>query len=98
MGPLENADYVGLDLTAAIHDAVLPSLSTDRAPSPLLGELIRRGQLGAKTGQGFLAWGPGARDTARRELAAHVRAQTPTCAARCSVPLDRHPHQRGHRA
>jgi 3-hydroxybutyryl-CoA dehydrogenase len=98
MGPLENADYVGLDLTAAIHDAVLPSLSTDRARSPLLGELIRRGRLGAKTGRGFLAWGPGTRDIARRELAAHVRAQTPTFAARCSVPLDRHSDQRGPRA
>jgi 3-hydroxyacyl-CoA dehydrogenase len=59
MGPLENADYVGLDLTIAIHDAVLPSLSTDGAPGPLLRELVQRGRLGAKTGQGFPALGPG---------------------------------------
>ncbi len=36
MGPLENADYVGLDLTLAIHEAVLPSLNADPGPSPLL--------------------------------------------------------------
>ena len=42
MGPLENADYVGLDLTLAIHEAVLPALAADRAPSPLLADLVRR--------------------------------------------------------
>jgi 3-hydroxyacyl-CoA dehydrogenase/kynurenine formamidase len=86
MGPLENADYVGLDLTADIHDAILPSLSTEGAPSPLLRDLVQRGQLGAKTGQGFLLWGPGERDTAKRELAGHVLAQAPSRAARCCVP------------
>lgn len=28
MGPVENADYVGLDLTLAIHEAILPSLQS----------------------------------------------------------------------
>jgi 3-hydroxybutyryl-CoA dehydrogenase len=31
MGPVENADYVGLDLTLAIHEAVLPSLESSTA-------------------------------------------------------------------
>jgi 3-hydroxybutyryl-CoA dehydrogenase len=87
MGPLENADYVGLDLTAAIHDAVLPSLSAGGTPNPLLRELVQRGSLGAKTGQGFLPWGAGTRETARRELAAHVQAQVPSLTARCCAPL-----------
>jgi 3-hydroxybutyryl-CoA dehydrogenase len=85
MGPLENADYVGLDLTLAIHDAVLPSLSTDGEPSPLLRTLVRRGDLGAKTGRGFLPWRPGTRENAARQLAAHVRAQTPSRTTRCSA-------------
>ena len=84
MGPLENADYVGLDLTLAIHDAVLPALNADGAASPLLRELVAQGDLGAKTGRGFLSWAPGARDTARRELAAHVAAQSPSRTARCA--------------
>jgi 3-hydroxybutyryl-CoA dehydrogenase len=37
MGPIENADYVGLDLTLAIHEQVLPSINSDPHPSPLLG-------------------------------------------------------------
>jgi 3-hydroxybutyryl-CoA dehydrogenase len=83
MGPIENADYVGLDLTLAIHAAVLPALSTDGAPSSLLRALVRRGDLGAKSGQGFLTWPAGSRETAARELAAHVRAQEPSRTTRC---------------
>jgi 3-hydroxybutyryl-CoA dehydrogenase len=74
MGPIENADYVGLDLTLAIHEAVLPSLS-DPHPSPLLRELVGRGELGAKSGRGFLDWPPGSRELAAERLAAHVTSQ-----------------------
>jgi 3-hydroxybutyryl-CoA dehydrogenase len=86
MGPLENADYVGLDLTLAIHDAVFPSLAADAVASPSLRALVQRGDLGAKTGQGFLPWPAGSRETAARELAAHVRAQEPSRTARCCGP------------
>ena len=59
MGPLENADYVGLDLTLAIHEAVLPSLNADPGPSPLLRELVAAGRLGRtdRLGLLFLATG-----------------------------------------
>jgi 3-hydroxybutyryl-CoA dehydrogenase len=83
MGPLENADYVGLDLTLAIHDAVFPSLAADTGASPSLRALVARGDLGAKTGQGFLPWPAGSREAAASELAAHVRAQEPSRSARC---------------
>jgi 3-hydroxybutyryl-CoA dehydrogenase len=44
MGPIENADYVGLDLTLAIHEAVLPSLDiSTRVP-----ELVRANILASK--------------------------------------------------
>src|SRR5580704_17023604 len=36
LGPLENADLVGLDLTQSIHRYVLPHLDRATAPSPLL--------------------------------------------------------------
>jgi 3-hydroxybutyryl-CoA dehydrogenase len=75
MGPIENADYVGLDLTLAIHEQVLPSINADPYPSEYLRGLVAQGKLGAKTGQGFLAWPPGRRETAATELAAHVAAQ-----------------------
>jgi 3-hydroxybutyryl-CoA dehydrogenase len=75
MGPLENADYVGLDLTLAIHEAVLPSLNRDPEPSPLLRQLVDAGRLGARRGTGFLSWPPGAREAAADRLAAHVTRQ-----------------------
>ncbi|WP_204807459.1 3-hydroxyacyl-CoA dehydrogenase family protein [Mycobacterium riyadhense] len=75
LGPLENADYIGLDLTLAIHDAVVPSLNHDPHPSPLLRELVADGQLGARTGRGFLDWPAGAREATAARLAQHIVAQ-----------------------
>ncbi|MFM1917861.1 MAG: hypothetical protein RJB01_1376, partial [Actinomycetota bacterium] len=75
MGPIENADYVGLDLTLAIHQAVLPSINADRHPSPYLEQLVAEGNLGAKTGQGFLTWHEGQREAAASRLAEHVQSQ-----------------------
>jgi 3-hydroxybutyryl-CoA dehydrogenase len=78
MGPIENADYVGLDLTLAIHDTVLPAINRDPHPSPLLRQLVDAGDLGAKTGTGFLDWPEGAREAAARRLADHVARQLTT--------------------
>jgi 3-hydroxybutyryl-CoA dehydrogenase len=72
MGPIENADYVGLDMTLAIHEQVLPSINSDPHASPLLRHKVAAGQLGAKSGQGFLTWPAGSRDTAAARLAAHI--------------------------
>ena len=43
MGPVENADYVGLDLTLAIHQAVLPSLNASLEVPPGLIRAVRSG-------------------------------------------------------
>lgn len=75
MGPIENADYVGLDLTLAIHEQVLPAINRDPHPSPYLEELVALGKLGAKSGEGFLHWPEGSREAAAARLAAHVSAQ-----------------------
>jgi 3-hydroxybutyryl-CoA dehydrogenase len=75
LGPLENADYIGLDLTLAIHDAVIPRLNSRPHPSPLLRALVADGQLGARSGQGFLDWPDGARERTAARLAEHITAQ-----------------------
>ncbi len=75
LGPLENADYVGLDLTLAIHEAVLPGLNRDPQPSPLLRELVADGHLGARTGRGFFDWPAGARERTATRLADHITTQ-----------------------
>jgi len=67
LGPIETADLVGLDLTLAIHEYVLPELDPPSHPSPALRERAERGELGMKTGSGFLRWSSeGAAETQRR--------------------------------
>jgi len=56
LGPLENADLVGTDLTLAIHDTVLPHLDRSTAALPLLRQLVASGRLGMKSGEGFRRW------------------------------------------
>ncbi len=56
LGPLENADLVGTDLTLDIHENVLFDLEARQAPSPYLQGLVDKGKLGMKSGQGFRAW------------------------------------------
>jgi len=56
LGPMENADMVGLDLTYNIHDYILKDLEDSHEPSPLLKKLRDEGKLGFKTGEGFQTW------------------------------------------
>lgn len=56
LGPLENADMVGTDLTYNIHDYILKDLEDSHAPSPLLKKLRDEGKLGFKSGEGFQTW------------------------------------------
>jgi 3-hydroxybutyryl-CoA dehydrogenase len=56
LGPMENADLVGLDLTLAIHEYVLPDLDPPSQPSAGLRRRVARGELGMKTGSGFRSW------------------------------------------
>ncbi|MFC9360729.1 3-hydroxyacyl-CoA dehydrogenase family protein [Rhodococcus sp. NPDC057014] len=72
MGPIENADYVGLDLAAAVHNYLFPSLDNDDHVSPLLTRLIDAGRLGAKTGAGLLAWDRDKRAAATARLEQHL--------------------------
>ena len=58
LGPMENADMVGTDLTYNIHDYILRDLEDSHEPSPLLTELRDAGKLGFKSGEGFQKWTP----------------------------------------
>jgi 3-hydroxybutyryl-CoA dehydrogenase len=72
LGPLENADLVGLDLTLDIHKTIIPELDRLDRPNPYLEAQVAAGRLGFKTGIGFREW-PQAEMTALRErLAAHL--------------------------
>ncbi|HSC71898.1 MAG TPA: 3-hydroxyacyl-CoA dehydrogenase NAD-binding domain-containing protein [Candidatus Methylomirabilis sp.] len=57
-GVFEHADMVGLDLVKAVQDYVLPDLSTVPHAGELHQEKVAKGDLGVKTGRGFLEWTP----------------------------------------
>jgi 3-hydroxybutyryl-CoA dehydrogenase len=56
LGPVENADMVGLDLTLSIHDYILKHLNANPTPSTTLRSRVEQNQLGFKTGKGFQEW------------------------------------------
>jgi 3-hydroxybutyryl-CoA dehydrogenase len=68
VGPLEQSDLIGLDLTLAIHETLMPALSRIAEPNPLLVAKVRDGETGAKTGKGFYEWGPGEAEARREEI------------------------------
>ena len=68
LGPLENADMVGLDLTWAIHDYLLKHLEASPSPSALLRDKVQRGELGFRTGVGFRKWSNKEAERTRKKL------------------------------
>jgi 3-hydroxybutyryl-CoA dehydrogenase len=73
LGPLENADLVGTDLTLAIHKTVLPAIDGRPAPSPYLERLVAEGKLGFKSGEGFRKWTPQEQAELRTKVVAHLK-------------------------
>ena len=74
LGPLENADLVGTDLTMAIHNIVLPDLDRSTAAQPALTRLVAQGRLGMKSGEGFRRWTPEQQAELRGKIFAHLKA------------------------
>lgn len=72
LGPLENADLVGTDLTLDIHRNVLFDLESRRGPSPYLERLVAEGKLGMKTGEGFRRWAPEEAQAVKERVASHL--------------------------
>jgi 3-hydroxybutyryl-CoA dehydrogenase len=72
LGPMENADLVGTDLTLAIHDYILKHLERSPQASPLLKEKVAQGHLGFKSGMGFQSWSADAIADTHRRLKTHL--------------------------
>jgi 3-hydroxybutyryl-CoA dehydrogenase len=73
LGPLENADLVGTDLTLAIHKTVLPDIDGRPRPSPYLEKLVAEGKLGFKSGEGFRKWSPEEQAALRSKVVQHLK-------------------------
>lgn len=63
MGPLRLADFIGLDTCFSIMKVLHMGFGLQKyAPSPLLGNMVQAGYLGAKSGEGFYKYTKGSKD------------------------------------
>lgn len=63
MGPLQLADFIGLDVCLSILEVMYEGFKNPKyAPCPLLVQMVQAGHLGRKTGQGFYVWEKGSKD------------------------------------
>src|SRR6478672_10089394 len=73
LGPLENADLVGTELTLDIHKTVIPFLDRTPGPNPYLEQLVADGKLGVKSGEGFRTWTQEEAQDLRKRVFTHLR-------------------------
>src|SRR5258708_34091235 len=63
MGPLELADFIGLDVCLDIMNVLQKGFGNPQyAPCPLLSNMVMAGNLGVKTGKGFYQYTAGSKD------------------------------------
>ena len=63
MGPLQLADFIGLDVCLAILKVLHDGFGNPKyAPCPLLVNMVTAGKKGVKTGEGFYQWGHGTKE------------------------------------
>jgi 3-hydroxybutyryl-CoA dehydrogenase len=63
MGPLQLADFIGLDVCHSILKVLQDGYGNPKyAPCPLLVNMVLAGRLGAKTGEGFYVYSAGSKD------------------------------------
>ncbi len=63
MGPLQLADFIGLDVCLSILRVLHDGFGNPKyAPCPLLVNMVMAGKLGAKSGEGFYVYTPGSKD------------------------------------
>ncbi|QDA62070.1 3-hydroxybutyryl-CoA dehydrogenase [Hymenobacter jejuensis] len=63
MGPLQLADFIGLDVCLAILRVLHDGLGNPKyAPCPLLVNMVMAGRLGSKSGEGFYSWTHGTKE------------------------------------
>ena len=63
MGPLQLADFIGLDVCLAILRVLHEGFGNPKyAPCPLLVNMVTAGKKGIKSGEGFYSWSHGTKD------------------------------------
>lgn len=63
MGPLQLADFIGLDVCLSILRVLQDGFGNPKyAPCPLLVNMVTAGKLGVKSGEGFYVYTPGSKE------------------------------------
>jgi 3-hydroxybutyryl-CoA dehydrogenase len=63
MGPLQLADFIGLDVCLSIMNVLYDGFKQAKyAPCPLLVNMVTAGRKGVKSGEGFYRYTPGSKD------------------------------------
>ncbi len=63
MGPLQLADFIGLDVCLSILQVLQEGFGNPKyAPCPLLVNMVNAGKLGVKSGEGFYVYTPGSKE------------------------------------
>lgn len=63
MGPLQLADFIGLDVCLSILNVLHDGFGNPKyAPCPLLVNMVTAGKLGVKSGEGFYSWNHGTKE------------------------------------
>jgi 3-hydroxybutyryl-CoA dehydrogenase len=63
MGPLQLADFIGLDVCLSILNVMYKGFGNPKyAPCPLLVNMVMAGKMGVKSGEGFYSWTHGTKD------------------------------------
>jgi 3-hydroxybutyryl-CoA dehydrogenase len=63
MGPLQLADFIGLDVCLSILNVLYEGFGNQKyAPCPLLANMVMAGKLGVKSGEGFYTYTAGSKE------------------------------------
>jgi 3-hydroxybutyryl-CoA dehydrogenase len=75
LGPMEQSDLVGLNLTLDIADVLYAHLDNTPGPHPFLRDKVKSGKLGMKTGEGMRKWTPETAEAVRQRLSHFLAEQ-----------------------
>src|SRR5258708_4164232 len=80
LGPMEQTDLVGVDLTLDIQNTLMADLDRSTEPTQFIKDKVAQGKLGMRTGEGMRKWTPesanAVRERLRRFLAEQAKART----------------------
>jgi 3-hydroxybutyryl-CoA dehydrogenase len=82
LGPMEQTDLVGVDLTLDIQNVLLADLDRSTEPTQFIKDKVAAGKLGMRTGEGMRKWTTQSADAVRERLRNFLAEQAKSAARR----------------